>query len=179
MNLAQKILEMTQDAETQTIEWIFQAIDKCIETDDSKIYAEVKIRLDAQYGTVQSRDKIFATPYVKSQVIEELIGTHVYNAGTYFQQRGVRRNLRAEMVTDSVRKDYDAKRKSLQTKIQTLAGSNEIVSLSEVSVEFDSKLGCYATLDNDDRIQIYTIIAGGWNIQKFHFRGLAKRLQSK
>jgi len=176
MNLAQRILEMTQESELKTVEWIFRAIEK---TQSVDIWAEVTIRATSRFGASQSRDKIYATPYIKAEVIEELIGTQVYNAAMYFIYKGASRIMRTEIITDSVKKDYDSKRASLQKKIQTLAASNEITELTSVEVESDGKLGCFAILDNGDKIQIYTITAGGYNIQKFHFRGLAKRLLRK
>lgn len=175
MKLEQTILEMTQELESKTVEWIYRAIEKTREN-DSNIYPETNRRLDEKYGKAHSRDKVFATPAIKAQVIEELIGTNVYNIAMTFIYKGASRNLRNEIIIEAVKKDYDSKRKALQTKIEKLAGTNEIVEISSIDNEGD-KLSCFAYLDDGSKIQIYTIPAGGWNIQKFHFRGLAKRLK--
>jgi len=176
-NLDEVILEMTQKIEEDSIEWIFQAIDKVIDF-EPKLYPLTHKRLDEVYGKEHSRDKVYATTYIKNQIIEEHIGGNVYSCGLYFIQRGVRRGQREEIVINDVAKDFKAKRENLKNKILKLANGDEIIEISNVSTEC-GKLGCFAHLSNGDRIEIYTIFAGGWNIQKFHFRGLAKRIIKK
>ena len=178
LDLTQKILEMTQDTEAKTVEWIFNAIDKVLAVDIHEKIHEIMLE---KFGSTPKRDNnyVYARDRIRNQVIDELIGANIYSAGMYYVQRGYNRNRKPEKIINDVKKDYDTKRKSLETKVIKLAGDNAIINLSNVTVESDGKLGCTAILDNNDRIEIYAIPAGGWNIQKFHFRGLAKRIKAK
>lgn len=174
--LDQKIYNLTRPTELLTIEWIFKAIEK-VHGNIEEIHTETKRRLDKRYGTAYSRDKTYALPGVQKDVIDDLVGENIYNVGLYYMHRGVSRTSRADTVTKDVEKDYNAKRNQLKNKILKLANNEKITEFSHVSTEQDGKLGCYATLESGDIIQIYSIQAGGWNIQKFHFRGLAKRFK--
>ena len=177
-DLDQKIYNLTRPTELLTIEWVFKAIEKVRENTE-EIHAETKRRLDKRYGAAHSRDKTYALPGIQKDVINDLVGENMYNVGLYYMQRGVSRTSRADTVTKDVEKDYNAKRLQLKSKILKLANNEKITEFSSITPEAGGKLGCDATLELGDIIQIYSIQAGGWNIQKFHFRGLAKRLKGR
>jgi hypothetical protein len=56
---------------------------------------------------------------------------------------------------------------------------SSIKEIKEITAEVNGTLGTWVILENGDKIIIEVITAGGWNIQKFHFRGLCKLIKSK
>lgn len=173
-DLDKVILEMTKDSEELTINWVFDAIEKT-RTLSETMYEEVDAILKSKYS--DRKERVYAHPSELKRFIDEKIGYEVYNIGKFYQQRGVRKGLREEIVLDDVAKDYKRKRESLKNKILKLANGEDISSISEINTSLDSSFECFATLSSGDLIKIYTIVAGGYNIQKFHFRGLAKRIK--
>lgn len=176
-NLDKVILEMTKEIEEMTIEWIFQAINKTLEIDSIR-FKIVEQRLLEKYPN-DRRARVYAQPNEMKDYIDETIGLNVFTVGNFYKERGVRRGSREEVVLKDVAKEYEAKRRNLKNKILKLAGDDKITEISSIVLESDSKLGCTAYLDCGDKIEIFTVEAGGWNIQKFHFRGLAKRISIK
>jgi len=174
-NLENIIYDMTKESEELTIEWVYKAIEKT-KNNIQAVRDETNARLDKKYGPNHSRDKVFAVPGVHKEVISELVGENIYAAGNYYLQRGVSRTLRSSVVVNDVAKDYKSKRETLKNKIIKLSNKEDIVGFSKIQQQ-NGKFECTATLESGDRIEIYSITAGGWNIQKFHFRGLAKRLK--
>lgn len=105
----------------------------------------------------------------------------MYNVGNYFIQRGSNRNLRSEIVLQYVEKDFKAKRSSLKNKILKMLekSGSSIREIKEITAEVNGTLGTIIVLENNDKIIVEVIRAGGWNIQKFHFRGLCKLIKAK
>lgn len=176
MKLEKVIYNMTKQIELDTIEWVFRAIEKT-RKEVPNVRKEVKKRLNEQYGEKQTRDKIYAQSSVFKQVVDEFIGENVFKVGQFYIDRGVNRDSRSDRVVYDVNKDYDNKREVLKRKILKLTNNEKIIKFNNIDVESDGKLGCSIVLESKDTIKIHTITAGGWNIQKFHFRGLAKRIK--
>lgn len=171
--LNETLVEMTQNIKENTIEWIYIAIDKTKELNKT-LDDKIKAKLDEVYGKEHSREKVYAYTNIKYQIINEEIGENVYTVGTYYIQRGANRTSNVKVIKD-VNKDFDKKIKSLENKILKLANNDNIKEISNIWTEIDGRLGVNVILDCGDSILINVIEAGGWNIQKFHFRGLAKR----
>lgn len=172
--LNETLVEMTQNIKENTIEWIYRAIDKTKELNKT-LDEKIKAKLDEVYGKENSREKVYAYTNIKYQIITEEIDKNTYTIGTYYIQRGVNRTSNSVKVIEDVNKDFDKKIKSLENKILKLANKDNIKEISNVWVEIDGRLGVNVILDCNDTILINVIEAGGWNIQKFHFRGIAKR----
>ena len=56
---------------------------------------------------------------------------------------------------------------------------SSIREIKEITAEVNGTLGTIIVLENADKIIVEVITAGGWNIQKFHFRGLCKLIKAK
>ena len=178
-NLDNIILEMTKETQKLTIEWCFQAIEKTKELNNT-LYSRAEA-LALERFPEDKRERIYAFPCCKNEIIEEEIGTNVYNVGNYFIQRGSNRNLRSEIVLQYVEKDFKAKRASLKNKILKMLekSGSSIREIKEITAEVNGTLGTIIVLENADKIIVEVITAGGWNIQKFHFRGLCKLIKAK
>lgn len=174
IDLEKVLVDMTKDIEENTFKWTKKAIEDQMEIDKT-LYQEVEKLLDIKYGKEHSREKVYAMPNVKWQYIDDVMGADRYKEAQYFTDRGY--NKSDSKIKEVIKKDYDKKRKSLLTKIEKLQGNNKILEITNITKEIDGKLGCYVILDNNTRIEVKTISAGGWNIQKFHFRGTAKLLK--
>ena len=178
-NLDNIILEMTKETQKLTIEWCFQAIEKTKELNNT-LYSRAEA-LALERFPEDKRERIYAFPCCKNEIIEEEIGTNVYNVGNYFIQRGSNRNLRSEIVLQYIEKDFKAKRASLKNKILKMLekSGSSIREIKEITAEVNGTLGTIIVLENADKIIVEVITAGGWNIQKFHFRGLCKLIKAK
>lgn len=176
-NLDKIILEMTRETQELTVEWVFRAIEKTRELDETIWERSDAIALERFPD--DRRARVWAGPTIRKEIIEHEIGSNVYNVGTYFIQRGSNRNREPERVIDSVEKDFKAKRASLKNKILKMLDKSGsfIKEIKEITSEVDGNLGAIIVLENDDKIIIEVITAGGWNIQKFHFRGLCKLIK--
>lgn len=172
------IYRMTVEIEKLSVEWIFRAID-VVKEKYGLIYPEARRRLDLQYGQGKSKEKTYVHPKMLNIVIDELVGINIYNAGQYYIQRGISRNKNAEVVVLDTAKEYTKKRSTLKKRIVALVDGESIRKVSQVTKEIDGRLGCLVFLESGDTIEISTITAGGWNVQKFHFRGIAKRKQNR
>ena len=177
-NLDNIILEMTKETQELTVEWCFQAIEKTRELDET-IWGRAEAIAQERYPD-DRKSRIWAIPNIRKEIIEE-IGSNVYNVGMYFIQRGSNRNLRSEIVIDSVEKDFKTKRTSLKNKILKMLekSGSSIKEIKEITAEVNGTLGTTIILENGDYIVVEVITAGGWNIQKFHFRGLCKLIKGK
>lgn len=176
-NLDNIILEMTRETQELTVEWVFRAIERTKELDETLYQRAEELALERFPD--DRRERVYAFPYCKSEIIENEIGSNVYNVGTYFIQRGSNRNLRSEIVIDNVAKDFKAKRASLKNKILKMLekSGSSIKEIKEITSEINGTFGTTIVLENADKIIIEVITAGGWNIQKFHFRGLCKLIK--
>lgn len=176
-NLDKIILEMTRETQELTVEWVFRAIEKTRE-----LYETIYERAEAialERFPDDRRARVWAGPTIRKEIIENEIGSNVYNVGTYFIQRGSNRNREPERVIDSVEKDFKAKRASLKNKIIKMLekSGSSIKEIREITAEVNGTLGTWVILENGDYIVVEVITAGGWNIQKFHFRGLCKLIK--
>lgn len=171
------ILEMTKETQELTVEWVFRAIEKTRELDET-IWERVEAIAQERYPD-DRKSRIWAIPSIRKEIIENEIGSNVYNVGMYFIQRGSNRNLRSEIVIDSVEKDFKAKRTSLKNKILKMLekSGSSIKEIKEITTEVNGTFGTWIILENGDYIVVEVITAGGWNIQKFHFRGLCKLIK--
>lgn len=178
-NLDNIILEMTKETQELTVEWCFKAIEKTKELNET-LYSRAEALAHKRFPE-DRRERIYAFPYCKNEIIENEIGSNVYNVGTYFIQRGSNRNLRSEIVLEYVEKDFKAKRASLKNKILKMLekSGSSILEIKEITAEVNGTLGTIIVLENADKIIVEVIQAGGWNIQKFHFRGLCKLIKAK
>ena len=176
-NLDKIILEMTRETQELTVEWVFRAIEKTRE-----LYETIYERAEAialERFPDDRRARVWAGPTIRKEIIENEIGSNVYNVGTYFIQRGSNRNREPERVIDSVEKDFKAKRASLKNKIIKMLekSGSSIKEIREITAEVNGTLGTWVILENGDYIVVEVITVGGWNIQKFHFRGLCKLIK--
>ena len=178
-NLDKIILEMTKETQELTVEWCFQAIEKTRDIQETIYERSDAIALERFPDDRKAR--VWAGPSIRKEIIEEEIGTNVYNVGNYFIQRGSNRNLRSEIVLQYVEKDFKAKRASLKNKILKMLekSGSSIREIKEITAEVNGTLGTIIVLENADKIIVEVIQAGGWNIQKFHFRGLCKLIKAK
>lgn len=178
-NLDKIILEMTKETQELTVEWCFKAIEKTRDIQETIYERSDAIALERFPDDRKAR--VWAGPSIRKEIIEEEIGTNVYNVGNYFIQRGSNRNLRSEIVLQYVEKDFKAKRVSLKNKILKMLekSGSSIREIKEITAEVNGTLGTIIVLENADKIVVEVIQAGGWNIQKFHFRGLCKLIKAK
>ena len=176
-NLDNIILEMTKETQKLTIEWCFQAIEKTKELNET-LYSKAEA-LALERFPEDKRERIYAFPCCKNEIIEKEMGSNTYNVGTYFIQRGCYRDRNSERITNEVEKDFKAKRTSLKNKILKMLekSGNSIREIKEITAEVNGTLGTIIVLENADKIIVEVIQAGGWNIQKFHFRGLCKLIK--
>ena len=160
-----------------TVEWCFQAIEKTKELNNT-LYSRAEA-LALERFPEDKRQRIYAFPYCKNEIIEKEISSNVYNVGNYFIQRGSNRNLRSEIVLLYIEKDFNTKRASLKNKILKMLEKSEssIREIKEITAEVNGTLGTIIVLENADKIIVEVIQAGGWNIQKFPFRGLCKLIK--
>lgn len=174
MLVEKTILQMTEDIEKDALEWTFQAIDKTIELEKT-LYDRVKSISKERYPDDTTK-RVFSLPYIIQEIIENEIGTNVYNVGKYYYSRGSNRNLRADYVISSIKKAFDKKREALKNKIEATASkeNSRIKEFKEISILDNGSLGCIIILENGNKIIVDIIRAGGWNVQCFHFRGLVK-----
>ena len=177
LDLNNIILEMTIETQKLTVEWTFRAIEKTKELNNT-LYSRAEA-LALERFPEDKRERIYAFPYCKNEIIEKEIGSNVYNIGTYFIQRCSNRNLRPELIITTVEKDFKAKRKSLKNKIIKMLekSGSSIREIKEITSEVNGILGTIIVLENADKIVVEVVQAGGWNIQKFHFRGLCKLIK--
>ena len=173
------ILELTKEIQEKTVEWVFQAIEKTREIEITLYQKSDEIALE-RYPN-DRRERIWAGPSIRKQIIEETIGANTYNVGKYYMQRGVNRNSRAAKVLDDVQKDFDKKRASLKNKILKSVDkcNSEIKEISEIYPLDNNTLGAEILLENNDKIIISVICAGGYNIQCFHYRSNIKIIKHK
>lgn len=174
MLIEETILQMTEDIEKDALEWTFQAIDKTIELEKT-LYDRVESLSKERYPD-DRRKRIYSLPYIKQEIIENEIGANVYNVGSYYSLRGSNRNLRADYIVSSIKKEFDKKRASLKNKIEAAATkeNSSIKEFKEITRLDNGSLGCIIVLENGNKIIVDIIRAGGWNVQCFHFRGLVK-----
>lgn len=172
------ILEMTKEIQELTIEWCFRAIEKTRDVQET-IY-ERSDEIAFERFPDDRRARVWAGPSIRKEIIEEEIGSNVYNVGTYLIHRGVNRDLRSEIVLEYVEKDFKTKRSNLKNKILKMLdkSGSSIREIKEITSEVNGALGTIIVLENADKIIIEVIQAGGWNIQKFHFRGLCKLIKA-
>ncbi len=178
-NLDNIILEMTKETQELTVEWVFRAIEKTREL-DSTLWDKIEATAQERFPDDRSKRNSMVWS-IKAEIIENEIGSNVYNVGMYFIQRGSNRNLRSEIVIDSVEKDFKAKRASLKNKILKMLekSGSSVKEIKEITTEVNGTFGTWIILENGDYIVVEVVQAGGWNIQKFHFRGLCKLIKSK
>ncbi len=169
-NLDKTILEMTKNIEKDALEWTFQAIDKTIELEKT-LYDRVESLSKERYPD-DRRKRIYSLPYIKQEIVENEIGANVYNVGSYYYSRGSNRNLRADYIVSSIKKEFDKKRASLKNKIEAAATkeNSSIKEFKEITRLDNGSLGCVIVLENGNQIIVDIISAGGWNVQCFHFR---------
>ena len=74
---------------------------------------------------------------IKAEIIENEIGSNVYNVGMYFLQRGITRKRNPEKVIESVEKDFKSKRSSLKNKILKMLekSGSSIKEIKEITSE--------------------------------------------
>ena len=174
MLIEKTILQMTEDIEKDALEWTFQAIDKTIELEKT-LYDRVESLSKERYPD-DRRKRIYSLPYIKQEIVANEIGVNVYNVGSYYSSRGSNRNLRADYIVSSIKKEFDKKRASLKNKIEAAATkeNSSIKEFKEITRLDNGSLGCVIVLENGNKIIVDIIRAGGWNVQCFHFRGLVK-----
>ena len=178
-NLDKTIFEMTKDIQDKTTEWVFDAIDKTNELNIT-LYRRAEELANIRYPN-DRRERIYAFPSCKLELIEKEIGTNTYNTGMYFIQRGASRTLRTDIILNNIEKDYSKKRTSLKNKIlkQIEKSGSNIKEILNIKLEDNGTLGTKIILENNDKIIIEVITAGGYNIQCYHFRGLVKLIKNK
>ena len=173
------ILEMSKETEALTVEWVFRAIEKTQELNETLYQRAEELALER--FPEDRRERIYAFPSCKAEIIENEIGSNVYNVGMHFIQRGINRERNPEKVIDSVEKDFKAKRNTLKNKILKMLekSGSSIKEIKEITSEVNGTFGTRIVLESGDYIVVEVITAGGWNIQKFHFRGLCKLIKQK
>ena len=173
------ILELTKEIQEKTVEWVFQAIEKTREIEITLYQKANDLALEKFPN--DRRERVYAVPSIIKEIIEETIGTNTYNVGKYYIQRGVNRNLRAEKVLDDVQKDFNGKRIALKNKILKSCEkcNSEINEISKIYPLDNNTLGAEILLENNDKIIISIICAGGYNIQCFHYRSNIKIIKHK
>lgn len=102
MLIEETILKMTENIEKDALEWTFQAIDKTIELEKT-LYERVDAISKERYPD-ERRERIYSLPYIKQEIIENEIGSNVYNVGIYYHLRGSNRNLRSDYIVSSIKK---------------------------------------------------------------------------
>lgn len=168
---------MTKEIQELTVEWCFRAIERTKELNET-LYQRAE-ELALKRFPEDRRERIYAFTSCKAEIIENEVGSNIYSVGTYFIQRGSNRNLKSEIVIESVEKDFKAKRGNLKNKILKMLekSGSSIKEIKEITSEVNGTFGTTIILENGDYIVVEVITAGGWNIQKFHFRGLCKLIK--
>lgn len=170
--LVKLIGEITAPIETATVEYFWNAM-----TDYREFRSTLDAKMKEEVAKIEGRsNQIWATPTIRKNLIEGF-GKGKYMICEKFNYDFIKGNQ--EPLKAFIAKDFDGKRAKLLYKIEKEAKGREVVELSSVDHSNGGDLSAWVKLEDGTILDIYTIYAGGYNVQQLHFRQLVKVRKGK